>query len=151
MGILDFTPIFDLLDNAIHLDEDEAWIFVIDQETKDHIIQMNTEDQLEEDGIFSTGESTGEYAPTTQMYKRRKGQRFDHITFKDTGAFYNSWVVEVDSKGFTIDADGQVSVDMNLFTFYSEDILGVADKNKPFLVDIIVAKYIEFINMKLGL
>jgi len=149
--IFDVSKILDLLDQVIRLDEDEAWFFVIDKETKDQIIQMNTEDQLEEDGVFSTGERTGDYADSTKMYKRSKGQRLDHITFKDSGAFYNSWVVEVDSKGFTIDADGQVSADTNLFKFYGEDILGLTDENRKHIIDIITGKYIEFIYQKLGL
>lgn len=116
---------------------------------KEFIIQMNTEDQLEEEGVFSDGTPTGDYSPLTVFIKRQKGQRFDHITFKDTGDFYDSFRVEVDKNGFTIDANGQVSADRNLFQFYGENIAGLTRENMDYLVEELTKKYIEIIKHEL--
>ena len=149
MSVVNFKPVLDMLDRAIRLDEGKAWIYAIDKETKEHIIQMNTEDQLEEQGIFSDGTPTGEYSPVTVGYKIQKGDRYDHITFKDTGGFYDSFRVDVDKNGLNIDADGQVSADTNLFQFYGENIAGLTDENMKFLIEIVAEKYIEYVKREL--
>ena len=138
-----------MLDRAIRLDEGKAWIYAIDKETQEHIIQMNTEDQLEEQGIFSDGTPTGEYSFVTVGYKIQKGDRYDHMTFKDTGGFYDSFRVDVDKNGLVIDADGQVSADTNLFKIYGEDIAGLTDENMKFLIEIVAEKYIEYVKREL--
>lgn len=145
MGVVNLSRVFEVLDRAKNLDKDKLWRLAMDDEIQEHIIQMNTEDQLEEDGVFSDGTPTGEYAPTTIFYKRRKGDRYDHITFKDTGNFYDSWIVRVDKTGFTIDADGQVSADTNLFTIYGENILGLTDENMEFFIKMLTENYIKIL------
>jgi hypothetical protein len=110
---------------------------------------MNTEDQLEEDGVFSDGSSTGDYSDLTETIKRSKGQRYDHMTFKDTGGFYDSFRVQVDTNGFVIDADGQVSGDMNLFDFYGDNIAGLTDENMKFLIEIVAENYIKIVTDEL--
>lgn len=149
MAVVNFKPVLDMLDRAIKLDEGKAWIYAIDKETKEHIIQMNTEDQLEEQGIFSDGTPTGEYSSVTVGYKIQKGDRYDHITFKDTGGFYDSFRIDVDKNGLDIDADGQVSADTNLFKVYGEDIAGLTDENMKFLIEIVAEKYIEYVKREL--
>lgn len=145
MSVVDFSRVFNVLDRAINLDTDKVWLISIDEETKEHIIQMNTEDQLEEDGLFSDGTPTGDYSPLTILYKRRKGDRYDHMTFKDTGQFYDSWEVRVDRSGLDIDADGQVSADTNLFTIYGENILGLTDENMQFFIEMVKENYIKIV------
>ena len=149
MAVVNFKPILDMLDRAIRLDEGKAWIYAIDKETQGHIIQMNTKDQLEEQGIFSDGTPTGEYSFVTVGYKIQKGDRYDHMTFKDTGGFYDSFRVDVDKNGLVIDADGQVSADTNLFKVYGEDIAGLTDENVKFLIEIVAEKYIEYVKREL--
>ena len=147
--MIDFTRVYDVLTRAKELDDGRIFVKSMDDEMKEFVIQMNTEDQLEEDGVFSDGTPTGEYSPLTVFIKRQKGQRFDHITFKDTGGFYDSFRVEVDKQGFTIDADGQVSADRNLFKFYGENIAGLTRENMDYLVEELTKKYIEIIKHEL--
>jgi hypothetical protein len=144
--MIDFSNVYKLIDNALSLDDSKVWVLAIDSEVKEHIIQMNTEDQLEEDGFYSDGIKTDDYSPFTVSLKINKGQRYDHMTFKDTGKFYDSWTIDVDKNGLEIDADGNVEAGKNLFDMYSENILGLTEENKGYLVEILTQKYIEIIN-----
>jgi hypothetical protein len=110
---------------------------------------LNTELQLHEEGVFSDGSSTGDYSDFTVTIKRSKGQRYDHMTFKDTGGFYDSFRVQVDTNGFVIDADGQVSVDRNLFEFYGENIAGLTDESMNILIEILIENYIKIVTDEL--
>ena len=51
--------------------------------------ELNLE-QLNELGVFADGTNTPDYAPFTIQEKIRKGQRYDHMTFRDTGATQQS-------------------------------------------------------------
>jgi hypothetical protein len=46
---------------------------------------LNTETQLQEKGVFADGSDTPEYSPMTIEFKKIKSQRYDHMTFKDSG------------------------------------------------------------------
>jgi len=124
-----------------------AWaldILINRSEFQDLIIELNTEglkeSQLFEHGIDSQGKSLGEYAATTIEGtasfegKREKGQRFDHITLKDTGGFYATWRVSVKNGVIMIDADPTVD-DGNLFDDFGEDIVGLIESNVQILID----------------
>jgi len=75
------------------------------------IIALNTDGQLFQQGVFADGRPTGDYAINTIVgtaeYKGKieKGQPYDHITFKDTGALYDSFRFNNGSDGFVITAD----------------------------------------------
>lgn len=127
------------------LDSDAIWFYAVDQSVKDMIIQMNTEDQLEEDGIDSLGRALGDYSLFTVQKKQGDGQRYDHITLKDTGAFYDSWVVTVDRDGINIDADDTSHYDQPLFKVWGEDVAGLTKENLAILQEVIAERYIEFI------
>lgn len=51
---------------------------------------LNTETQLQEKGVFADGSDTPEYSPITVELKKLKNQRYDHMTFKDTGETLSS-------------------------------------------------------------
>lgn len=147
-----FGILEDILDNAKLLDETEAWFFVIDRELQDEIVRLNTQDQLYEDGIDSLNRKLGgdgKYSPYTITLKRQKGQRVDHITLKDTGAFYNSFKVTVNSRGFTIVADDKSHYDVPLTDDFGIDILGLTEDNKSWLYDFLIDKYLEYVERKL--
>lgn len=56
-------------------------------------------------GIRSSGtEIKPAYAPYTVLVKDQKGQPSDRVTLKDTGDFYDSMFVDVNSATFDIDA-----------------------------------------------
>lgn len=141
----DVEPIVRLRKLFKGLDSDAIWFNAVDQEVKDMIIQMNTEDQLEEEGIDSLGRALGDYSPYTIIEKQLKGQRYDHITLKDTGKFYDSWVVTVIRDAIIIDADDVSNYDQPLFQVWGEDVLGLTEENMQILREVIADKYIEYI------
>lgn len=83
------------------------------------IVDLNQK-QLYEHGVDANGNPTGEYAPST-IYgtsnfegKIAKGQRYDHVTLKDTGAFYDSMVVKSLPEEIQIKADTVVESGVDL-------------------------------------
>lgn len=111
------------------------------------IVELNTEgqptSQLFEKGEDAKGKSLPPYKQTTIegtssfQGKKQKGQRFDHMTLKDTGAFYDSFFVRPFLKGFRIEADGVKEDGSDLFSRYGEDIAGLNEENKVILCEFI--------------
>ena len=99
-------------------------------EIKKKIIYLNTIEQLYEKGIDSEGlELYPFYSEATILYKQEKGQRYDHVTLKDTGAFYKSFAVVVGPDYFLIEADPDKG-DNDLLDIYGEDVLGLTEESK---------------------
>lgn len=102
------------------------------------IIELNTEgqttSQLFEKGEDSQGVSLGDYSAFTTQIKIEKGQRIDHITLKDTGDFYETFVVIPFLRGFRIEADGDKGEGDNLFDDFGQDITGLSEENKIILI-----------------
>jgi len=145
-----FEGIKQILNNAYKLSETDAWFFVITtREVEEEIIRMNTEDQLEEDGIDSENNSLGEYSLRTIIEKIQKGDRHDHVTLKDTGAFYNSFLVAVDRSGFSIVADDVAFYDRPLTEVYGIEILGLTKENTAWLGDFITFQYGKYVRERL--
>lgn len=75
------------------------------------IINLNTESQLYDKGIDADGNSLGEYSRATiygtSAYEGKisKGQPYDRVTLKDTGAFYESFSMKLTNDGFIISAN----------------------------------------------
>lgn len=90
------------------------------------IIDLNTIDQLYNEGIDSKGKSLGEYSAYTKSLKQQKGQRTDHITLKDTGEFYNSFRIVFTGNALQIVAN-PIKDDTNLFREYGIDIVGLTE------------------------
>jgi hypothetical protein len=142
---VDFTKIDQLLDRVAKLDQDKIWLFSVDRDVQEEIIRLNTEDQLEEFGIDSKGRQLGEYATTTIFYKRDKGQRYDHVTLKDTGKFYNSFNIRVNVNEIVIDADDTTYYDVPLFDVWGVDVLGLTDENLEYIKKMILENYVKYI------
>lgn len=143
--VVDFTR-FDKLFSALdNLTEDKIWLFAVDKDVQDEMIRINTEDQLEEEGIDSLGRKLGDYAPSTIAYKRRKGQRYDHVTLKDEGDFYNSFNVKVNVNEIIIDADDSSKYNKPLFEVWGVDVLGLTDENMTYIKEMILENYIKFV------
>ena len=139
----------DILDNVKKLNETKAWKTVMDKEVQEEVVRLNTQEQLYEDGIDSLGDTLGDYSEYTIFLKKQKGQKTSNITLKDTGAFYKSFKVKVDAKGFTIEADDIASYDRPLTDSFGLDILGLTEDNKSWLYDFLIEKYYEYIERKL--
>lgn len=110
----------------------------------DLIIEMNTEDQLFEEGIDSKGVELNlenPYAPFTIAYKRATGQPFDRVTLNDTGEFYDSWSVVMVNGSIFIEADTKKE-DNDLAERYGVDIIGLTDENFNLVIQAIKKYYI---------
>jgi hypothetical protein len=143
--VVDFTRLDRLFSALDNLTEDKIWLFAVDKDVQDEIIRINTEDQLEEEGIDSLGRKLGDYAPSTIAYKRRKGQRYDHVTLKDEGDFYNSFNVKVNVNEIIIDADDSSKYNKPLFEVWGVDVLGLTDDNMNYIKQMILENYINFV------
>lgn len=111
------------------------------------IVELN-QDQLYEQGVFADGTPTGDYSPNTiegtSSYpgKKEKGQRYDHITFKDTGALYDTMRFKNGATEFDIEGN-TVKDGVDLEDRYGKPITGLTDKSvgevrdfvKPILID----------------
>lgn len=138
--------VLDLLQRASNLDSDKAWFFAVDIETQEHVIALNTEDQLGEDGIDSLGRSLGEYAPFTVAERRSQGLQVGHIDFRVTGLYHNSWRVRVTSAAIFISVDdGRFDELVNDLSFAKEHV-GLTEENLGFIRGIILAKELEYAN-----
>ena len=130
-----------LLRNVNNLDINDI-LFTLwnDNKVQNYIIDLNTEgeqtSQLYNLGIDSEGNNLGEYSPYTIQFKVEKGQRFDHVTLKDTGDFYETFVVKPNKKGFEIVANPNKDDD-NLFEIYGKEIVGLTEDNKTILLGFI--------------
>jgi hypothetical protein len=144
-----FETVINLLDNAIALDEGFAFDFAINSRISDKIIELNTIEQLYEDGIDSKGKDLGLYSDFTIEIKILKNDRFDHVTLKDTGDFYNSFRVTADRGEITISADDSSKYDAPLSSFYGKDIIGLTDENLQIVIDLIRPRIITYVELKL--
>lgn len=143
--VVDFTRLDKLFSALDNLTEDKIWLFAVDKDVQDEMIRINTEDQLEEKGIDSLGRKLGDYAPSTIAYKRRKGQRYDHVTLKDEGDFYNSFNIKVNVNEIIIDADDSSKYNKPLFEVWGVDVLGLTDENMNYIKEMILENYINFV------
>lgn len=140
-----FGKLKSLSEKIQNLDEDE----VIDQLAKDenlkeNIVHYNTQDQLYEKGIDSEGNSLGDYSPFTRGIKQEKGQRFDHITLKDTGAFYDSFKVVQRPEGLMVEADSNKG-DKDLRVEFGNEIVGLTSESLNKVIQEVRVKTLLFL------
>lgn len=96
-----------------------------DKDFYDTIIQLNTETQLYSQGVDGEGKSLGEYSWYTTAIKKEKGQRTDHVTLKDTGAFYASFRLYWANNAIRFTADTIKDDGSDLIERWGRDILGL--------------------------
>lgn len=103
-----FEPIKNLGKKLMKLDQNKILKKIFSEDAVQvQMIDLN-QDQLYSKGVDSKGESTGEYSSAT-IYgtvnfegKIAKGQPYDHVTLKDSGASYDSMKVKDDNTGVEI-------------------------------------------------
>ena len=119
-------------------------------DTQDYIIELNTEEQLYDEGIRSDGSQIGEYTPYTKQLKSTGNgdKKIDHITLKDTGEFYKSFKVVPSKKGFKITANPNKD-DTNLFKEFGVDIVGLTKENVLKLLDFIEPMFTKEVEKRL--
>jgi len=117
------------------------------KKVRDKVIFMQQQ-RLFETGKDSEGASLGSYSPFTVVIKQSKGQRTDHITLRDTGEFYKSMTFHATETELVFDADAQKDDD-NLFDDFGIDILGLTEKNKENLIELIYSELRNLLIFKL--
>lgn len=93
------------------------------------IIELNTEEQLYEEGINILGVKIDDYAPyqpETIYYKRERGQPTNRVTLRDEGDFHNSFYLEIGKEQFEIKASDEKTEQLK--KKYGK-ILGLTDEN----------------------
>lgn len=131
--MITFGRLDDIIANGRALDVNKALQFALDkQDTKDFIIELNTNEQLFNEGIDSNGvlleDIGGAYSGFTVILKRAEGLPFDRITLYDTGAFYNTFRVVVGNKHLDIIAN-TIKDGEDLMDRWGQDILGLTDSS----------------------
>lgn len=91
-------------------------------------ISLYNKEQLYDKGIKNDNTPViPEYTPLTIKLKKAKGQRTDHVTLKDTGAFYNSIFVVYSPNSFKLYARNNKT--QKLVKKYGDDIFGITETN----------------------
>jgi hypothetical protein len=104
------------------------------------IIDLNTIDQLYNQGVDSRGVSLGDYTAYTKSLKQQKGERYDHITLKDTGEFYKSFRIIFTGDALQIIAN-PIKDDTNLFKEFGIDIVGLTEDS----MSVVITKALQLI------
>lgn len=104
------------------------------------IIDLNTIDQLYNQGVDSRGVSLGDYTAYTKSLKQQKGERYDHITLKDTGEFYKSFRIIFTGDALQIVAN-PIKDDTNLFKEFGIDIVGLTE----YSMSVVITKALQLV------
>lgn len=104
------------------------------------IIDLNTIDQLYNQGVDSRGVSLGDYTAYTKSLKQQKGERYDHITLKDTGEFYKSFRIIFTGDALQIIAN-PIKDDTNLFKEFGIDIVGLTE----YSMSVVITKALQLV------
>jgi len=108
------------------------------------VLDLVREDQLFDQGIDEDGDVIGYYSEWTEMINPEKVAG-THYTLKDTGEFFNSFVLRIYPGYFEIDANpikrNEQGETENLFYKYTESIIGLTDESKEKLGREIIRRY----------
>ena len=99
----------------------------------DFIIELNTKNQLYDKGVNSKGDSIGEYSPMTKGIKQEEGRPYDHVTLNDTGAFYESFRVYLNSQNQFVITANVIKDTSDLITDWGKEILGLNEDSLKLL------------------
>ncbi len=136
-----------MLEKIQQLNHTEIWIAIFnDDEIQNLILNLIKEEQLFKKGVNEDGVVIGQYSPVTQMINPEKIAG-EHYTLKDTGAFYNSLIINVLDDLFEIDGDpikvNEFGERTNLFEKYGEGIIGLTEESKEVLYKEVRSRYID--------
>lgn len=100
------------------------------KEYEAEICDMNTEDQLFEQGLNRVGVPIMDYAPyqpKTIEIKQIKRQPYNRVTLRDSGDFHYAWFIEFDDKGFKLGSKDYKAEWLE--KKYGRQIFGLTDEN----------------------
>jgi hypothetical protein len=112
----------------------ETMVTVI-KENETIIVELNSEEQLFEQGITRQGVHISDYAPyspVTIEIKKEKGQPTNRVTLRDEGDFEQSFFIEYTDTGFEIKASDWKAA--NLTIAYGDEIMGLTEENLQELI-----------------
>lgn len=105
-------------------------------------------EQMYEKGQDGYGKSLGRYSPYTVKKKKSKGQRYDHITLRDTGVFHKELQVVLDDDGFYLySRDGKS--EKWIIPRWGESIFRPDEETLELLIDEIKEQLTQKIKQKL--
>lgn len=108
---------------------------ILDNEQE--ILDLVRIDQLFKKGIDGLGRPiTPEYKPFTIDRKSRLGQEINHVTLRDTGAFYRAFTTDYGSSKLEIFSTDSKAT--SLETKYGDDIYGMTKENQRKLSEKII-------------
>lgn len=135
-----------VLNKATQLSQTDAWKFAIDEDVKDEIIRLNTQEQMFDQGIDKDGNTLGDYSDVSvQIYGKPAG----HIRLKDTGHFYDSFKIILDATGLTITADDTSIYDQPLTQIWGNEIIGLTIENLRSLKEWVLPNYLIYVKEQL--
>jgi hypothetical protein len=131
---------------------DREFLKVI-KDKEEIVLDLNTDSQLGEKGIDSTGSSLpGPYRPFTIESKRgRSGFAgiTSHITLFQEGNFHNSFFLKAGK--FPIEIDASDPKKAKLVKDWGKDIFGLTEESKDELVDHILDPVQDMLRAKFGI
>ena len=139
-----FDEIYKILNNAINLNEQQAFKFAVDDEVKKLIVHLNTVIQLGNSGIDSEGDSLGSYSPFTVDLRSSLGLQVNHVDFKVTGEYWGSWKVDVVGNDILINVNKSRFDELVLDLKFSDTHVGLTEENISILTTRMLPKYRQF-------
>jgi len=114
-----------------------------DKRLQDWILLMIKKDQLFDKGVSEENIVLGYYSPVTESINPNK-KAGTHFTLLDTGAFFDSFVLNLNAHDFIINADGEKE-DRNLFEVFNDkgNILGLTEDNLQKLIENLKPKIVN--------
>jgi hypothetical protein len=126
--------VFKILANNLKKINTDILVKQVVEQIDEEIILLNAENQLDERGVDNEGSSLGQYSESYKKIKRKKGQRTDHVTLRDTGKFKNLFKVKAKKEEAEIYSTDKKT--LWLMKRYGRDIFGLTDDNLQMLIDL---------------
>ena len=128
------------------VNENQIWIESVDREVQFEIIRLNTQDQLFDEGKRADGTILDPYSETSVNFY---GKRAGPIQLKDTGHFYQSFIVLAETNAIVIFADDVYNYKEPLADKYGAEIIGLTKENTGVLSGMLLKKYIKEIRKRI--
>jgi len=140
------TALGEKLQKVRLLSEAVAWYDVnIRPDTKQFVINLIQNEQLQKKGVDSNDEIIGRYSYATQLISKGAKQQGDPFTLKDTGAFYNSMFVMVLKDTIFVEATSSTYGLMQSQDWWREEILGLNEESLEKYTEVLKEGYIKYV------
>lgn len=140
-----------LLKNITRLNDVLAWYAVFDGETKNRIIELIQQDQLQE-GIGADGEVLGLYSYATELITNGEKQEGTPYTLYDTGDFYRSMYMVVLRDAIVIEGDTDKMKDNNWWSnndLSDSKVLNLTTQSREKMKQFLINNYREYVRREI--